>query len=376
VIRRLLAASVLLAVLPTSALAESVLVDPGGGGDYTDIWRALWYTPAGDTVFVVAGTYSGEYNRNLTFHGKDIVLVSQAGPGLTVIDAEGAAPCFHFEDGETPAAVVSGFTIMNGYSGYGAGIRCMNGSSPTITNCYITDCTATQASNGGGGLSCSSGASPVVSDVVFSRNQGERGGAVFSCGGGAPLLTNVRFEENTAETRGGGWACETPGTVLTIAGCVFLGNTVTEPGGWGGGLSVIGSSALITGTTFAENGASDGGCVWADNDASATIENSILAFSTEGGAEGGYGSLTTTECVVFGNVGGDDLMGDFSEIINEDPRFCDIYAGDLTLCANSICLPENNTWGDLVGALGEGCEACDSPAEVSSWSAIKAMYKE
>jgi hypothetical protein len=49
---------------------------------------------------------------------------------------------------------------------------------------------------------------------------------------------------------------------------------------------------------------------------------------------------------------------------------------DFTLCANSLCLPENNIDCDqLIGAYGEGCPPCDSPVESTSWGAIKAMYR-
>ena len=43
----------------------------------------------GDTVLVADGTYTGDGNRDIDFGGKSIVLKSENGPVLTVIDCEG-----------------------------------------------------------------------------------------------------------------------------------------------------------------------------------------------------------------------------------------------------------------------------------------------
>jgi hypothetical protein len=60
---------------------------------------------------------------------------------------------------------------------------------------------------------------------------------------------------------------------------------------------------------------------------------------------------------VFDNPGGNWIGADYSGINGNfaaDPFFCSPENGDLTLAANSPCLPENGACG-LVGALGEGC---------------------
>jgi len=38
----------------------------------------------------------------------------------------------------------------------------------------------------------------------------------------------------------------------------------------------------------------------------------------------------------------------------QDPLFCDAAGGNLNLHDDSPCLPENNAWTELVGALGAG----------------------
>ena len=59
----------------------------------------------------------------------------------------------------------------------------------------------------------------------------------------------------------------------------------------------------------------------------------------------------------------------------EDPLFCGLAENNYTLCANSPCLPDGNDWGVQIGAHDEGCDACDSPVELTSWGAIKALYR-
>ena len=99
------------------------------------------------------------------------------------------------------------------------------------------------------------------------------------------------------------------------------------------------------------------------------MENTVVAFSNEG--EGLYlydnpsypSTMDVICCDVFGNAGGNyggtledqtGINGNFSE----DPLFCDLEAGDLTLASLSPCLPDNHPYGymcGLIGALDEGC---------------------
>ena len=94
-----------------------------------------------------------------------------------------------------------------------------------------------------------------------------------------------------------------------------------------------------------------------------SMENSIIAFSVVGSGVHCYGStsyLTLTCCDVFGNEGGgytgaiDDQTG-IDGNIAVDPLFCDLDAGDIHLLQESLCLPENNDCGVLMGAWGGGC---------------------
>jgi hypothetical protein len=81
-----------------------------------------------------------------------------------------------------------------------------------------------------------------------------------------------------------------------------------------------------------------------------------------------------THCCVFGNGGGGVMCGDTFGNLYEDPLFCNLPGGDVTLQETSPCLPDNNEWGELIGAHDQGCEG-PVPVERISWGTIKSMYR-
>jgi hypothetical protein len=80
-------------------------------------------------------------------------------------------------------------------------------------------------------------------------------------------------------------------------------------------------------------------------------------------------------CFIYDNAWADTLCGDnFHDIVYGNPLFCDFMEGDVSLCADSPCLP-GVTWPSLVGSEGEGCPPCGDPVEPRSWGEIKALYR-
>jgi hypothetical protein len=78
---------------------------------------ALAATQEGDTILVAPGTCTGPDNRELDFGGIDRVLVAPAGPRATVIDCEEEhVRALIFQEGETAATQVGGFTITSARS--------------------------------------------------------------------------------------------------------------------------------------------------------------------------------------------------------------------------------------------------------------------
>lgn len=70
----------------------------------------------GDTILLANGTYEGDGNRDLNFHGKAITLRSQSGNPAACIIYCGESPHrgFMFETGEGPDSRVEDLTIDHG----------------------------------------------------------------------------------------------------------------------------------------------------------------------------------------------------------------------------------------------------------------------
>ena len=360
----------------------------------------------GDTVLVAAGTYTGEGNKNLDFGGTDLVLVSQDGPELTIIDCQRSGGGLYFHSGETGAAVVEGFTITNGLrpGDWGGGISCIYGSSPTIRNCTfygnfasrgggmgcwnssptVSNCTFYQNSAGdGGGVYCD-GSSPIVTDCEFSENVASGGSGMF-CWHSSPTVSNCDFVGNSGEF-GGGLACG-DGSSPTVSNCNFVGNSACQGYLGGGGVFCWHSSPAVRSCTFCGNSAFEGAGVQCLESSYPLIENTIIAFSPVGEAVWCTytGSATLTCCDVYGNAGGDwvdciadqyGINGNFSAC----PSFCNAFAEpfDLLLCDESPCLPGNHPDGydcGLIGAWPVGCSCGPSRTHGTTWGAIKAMYR-
>ena len=166
-----------LIVLVSAATAATIKVP----GDQPTIQAGIDAASTGDTVLVSEGIHSGPGNRDLSFNGKSITVKSKKGAEKTVIDCEQLGRGFLFNSGESNAAVLDGFTIMNGLvDGCGAGIY-ISGSSPTVMNNIITGNLATGSfPANGGGIYCESFSIPVIRDNVISWNVAEWWGGGIS----------------------------------------------------------------------------------------------------------------------------------------------------------------------------------------------------
>ncbi len=284
----------------TAVHADTITVCWDGSGDYRTIQEGIDVASDGDEVVVCDGTYTGDGNKNLDFHGKAITVRSQNGPDNCIIDCENDGRGFYFHSGETPASVVHGFTIMNGAVEYcGGGLYC-HSSSPTIHHCRFT---ANTAGFGGGGLSATDDSNAVIINCTFTANAAPYGGGVDVPSPGHATVTDCVIMNNTATEGGGGIVSGD----ATISGCAITGNTA---GDRGGGM-YIGGDLTITGCTISDNVAEGpygrgGGiaCYWAD----ATITDCTLLrnIATDaGGAVFCWDSrLSLIQCAMTGNDDG------------------------------------------------------------------------
>jgi parallel beta-helix repeat protein len=98
-----------------------------------------------------------------------------------------------FENGESDASVLEGFTLTGGkgcpgagpspFVPYGGGVFCKGNSSPTLSGCTITGNSAAQ----GGGVWGWDNSSPTLTNCTISGNVASSGGGVS----GSATLTNV-----------------------------------------------------------------------------------------------------------------------------------------------------------------------------------------
>jgi len=152
------------------------------------IQEAIDVSLSGDIVVVADGTYTGAGNRNVSYGGRPITVRSENGPEGCVVDLEFAARGFDFESGESNAARLEGFTIINAIGDptflLNPAIYCVNGS-PTILDCVLSGNTTAAievwnvsrpiidrcrlVNNGVGGIYCVD-SSPTIRNSLFAGN--------------------------------------------------------------------------------------------------------------------------------------------------------------------------------------------------------------
>jgi hypothetical protein len=134
----------LLCIFPFFSFAAADIIHVPA--DEQTIQGAIYFANSGDTILIADGTYTGDYNRDIDYLGKELVVRSASGtPENCIIDCQGTQEEQHrgfiFQSGETNAAHLSGLTIMNGFvyseggppEGCGGGVLCWE-SSPTLEN--------------------------------------------------------------------------------------------------------------------------------------------------------------------------------------------------------------------------------------------------
>ncbi len=325
-----LLAETLLFVVLTCGSAESITIRVPS--EQPTIQEGIDAAVTGDTVLVADGTYFGVLNKNLDFCGKDIVVISENGAQTTVINCSNNGRGFDFHSGESNAALVDGFTIMNGFAKIvdkGGGIYCSN-SSPTISNCIIKDNLTDQYGGGiycgdysviircdirdnragvvagccGGGIYCGGFSTVIDCNISGNDAQGEQG---YGSGGGVycfdnSTILNCSIIDNGAffyygSGRGGGIMAS---EAATIEKCSIINNRTD---GSGGGIISFGASVMITNCIIHSNwaGGSGGGLSISSN-----VRNCIITSNGAGDYGGGIsGSGNVSNCSIIGNSAGD-----------------------------------------------------------------------
>ena len=304
-------------------------------------------------VFAAAGTY----NEDINFNGKDILVRGMGGPDKTYIIGTGDDAVVTFENGESSAATLTGFTVTGGGGASEETTTTTDPGSPgedEVTTTYIR--------HFGGGIFVD-GASPTLYDLVVTENSlpaysdtnvsdteeiyvFSYGGGIFVGGGGSIEPYSVTVSMNTADNGGGTYVGD--GSTLDGMWMVYDGNSASSGGGvaaegstslsdgagggvGGAGVDVIGGSATLNYVTAVGNDgiaamyvASGGSAtVWnsilADNDAGYMVDGDVgtslevMYSDVYGGSSGEYGSVYTDPTGSDGNISDDPLFTDWSD---------------------------------------------------------------
>jgi hypothetical protein len=405
--------------------ARTWYITPEGAGNAPTIQAGIDSAVAADTVLLADGTYTGDGNRNITFGGKTITVMSESGePQACIVDCEYETRGFLFDSGETAQSILDGVTITRGFyvclagvdSG-GGGIWCV-ASSPTIRNAVVSNCSAEP---GGGGMWCGAGSRPSLVEVVFEDNNSggiysvgsspdltdvtiqRNSGGGMTCEGGAPVLTDVVFHDNFGQGLSlvGGSGAILTGVVFSenrslygagglycyesspsVSNCTFCFNWC---GMWGGDMRIQGhvSAPVVRDCTFYGNRADDAGSA-IHGEGSPVFERLIIASNDGPEPFWWFGDCPSLMCCdIYGNAGGDwvGCISDQNGVNGNSsacPSFCNAGDGDFRLCDESPCLPGNHPAGydcGLLGAWGEGCSCGPSRVETTTWGVIKSLYR-
>jgi hypothetical protein len=311
---RLMLSILIISMLSAPAGAKTIYVP----ADFDTIQAGIDAAVDGDTVLVAPGEYV--ITAPITFRGKAITVRSEAGPDETTTrmgtptDPERGTVVV-FENSETAASVLEGFTITGGRGSWslsannwggggiifdasfgtvrncaiventaknGGGVVAYFGSSATLTNCIIRGNSATGITFGvdgyGGGLFCGPSSSLTLTKCTITGNSAVRGGGGVHCWQNLSLvLTYCAITNNTVQYAGGGILCDSGSAILTH--CVIARNTRAS---WGGGIMSAFPEAFITinNCTICENSATEGGGIGCLYGGSAKVTNSIIRGNT------------------------------------------------------------------------------------------------
>ena len=335
---------------------------------YPRIQLAIDASENGDTILVAPGVYY----ETINFGGRDIVVTSTDPNdprivGYSIINADGDGTVVTFENGETQAAVLTGFTLTGGFGTldnevvggqfslfWGAGIYCKN-SSPTITrNVIVNNRAPTNVSGNdptqfmesyGGGIVCFNSRA-VITHNIIKGNYATAGGGVMTYIGNARIANNLIYD-NSAVLGGG---------VVMIQG-QLLNNTIVannagsdELGGEGGNVYLVFDPSFENCRIWNNiicNATTGGGVVWESGDPQ---PDALMYNDVWNNIPGNYAFLDNVSAAGVTWDGPNNKTG-IAGNISLDPQFANPLNKDYHLTVESPCINAGNP--DLIVAPGE-----------------------
>ena len=333
-------------------------------------------TVPGDVVLVANGTYRGDGNRDLDFHGRALSVRSVSGPLSTIVDCTDETGSPHtginFHSGERDDSILEGFTITGGANETGGGIYCERGR-PTIRNCIIR---GNRASDYGGGIACGGNATFMQCTISGNLSEGDAGG-IGSWGRHARFI-NCLIAGNTAATDGGGlhaWDLLEP-----VVNCTLVGNRAARGGGVFAGRQ---TAFTLTNSILWANAAEDGTQIAVDSlwdfwPAKLSVAYSDVQEGLPGAWIGAHGSMDWLP----GNL---DLfprlnaIGRWSPGADADDPTDDIwFDGDYRLLTASPCIDAGDNSAlasSITHDVGGGPRFVDDPATADTGRCETPCYR-
>ncbi|MDP6529787.1 MAG: right-handed parallel beta-helix repeat-containing protein [Gemmatimonadota bacterium] len=303
-------------VLPTALLLVVAQTAPGAvrrvPDDHTTIAAALTASASGDSVLVAEGTYAEHLNLV-----DGVVLLGGWDPGFTTQDPSVHTTNVHGGGTGSPftadatigaATLVSGFLITGGGGFPGAGVV-IDGGSPTIRGNDIyangspgiaggvlirSGSTAriegnliriNTSTSSGGGLRVESSSPSIVGNTIRGNVATDAGGGIYFFASSAICSTNVFLNNSSTDGGGGGVYFQNCPDGITVADCLFEGNTSTY-----GGAALLRDESTVSfsDTHFELNTAiSNGGAICALSFTTLSLDRCTFANCTAGSYGGG-----------------------------------------------------------------------------------------
>jgi parallel beta-helix repeat protein len=254
-----------------------------------------------DTVLVGPGIY---YENIVWPATQGIDLVSEQGADNTILDGDSTGRVITISSGINSSTLVEGFTVRNGFAGFGGGIFCSSSSSPTISNNRIIE---NMGTNGGGGIMCVDYSNAIIVNNEITGNSTNNSGGGIRSYNNPTIIGNI-ITGNSANGSGGGIRCD--GTQPIIRDNVISYNTSNQTGGGIGFIHSFCTPTIVNNVVTHNSASTNGGGIVCLDGAFPTIDSCTISNNEMGGV---YLTGAANIIVRNSNIAGNTNYGVSSE---------------------------------------------------------------